>query len=119
MKKLLVVCVLFVLFAAGCSTIPYTGRKSIKLMSESEEQALGEEAYSQVLAESPLSKDEQQKALLEEVGHRLGVVREQTGGLGIKVDQLAAEAVHQQPRLGRAGKDKLFFKFQVNIKLCV
>jgi predicted Zn-dependent protease len=64
--------VLFTLIA-GCSTVPYTGRTRIILMSESRERAMGERAYEEILAKGPIANDER-AALVRKVGEKIAAV---------------------------------------------
>jgi predicted Zn-dependent protease len=52
----------------ACSTVPVTGRRSLNLVSNDQLIALSDDAYDQVLAESDLSTDPQQLALVRRVG---------------------------------------------------
>jgi len=66
------VVLLFLLFIlSACSTVPYTGRHSMMLVSEKEEKKMGEEAYAQTLKESKLNHDPEKVAMLDRVGERL------------------------------------------------
>jgi len=56
---------------SGCATVPYTGRRSLVLISEKEERKMGEQAYRKTLAESKLSTDAERLAILKRVGNRL------------------------------------------------
>ncbi|MEZ6062629.1 MAG: M48 family metallopeptidase [Planctomycetaceae bacterium] len=56
---------------AGCKTAPVTQRKQLLLMSESEENKMGLTAYEDVLKSEPLSKNEQQIAMVRRVGGRI------------------------------------------------
>jgi len=47
------------LLAAACASVPYTHRKQFNVVSEGEEIKLGEQAYKEVLAKTPLSKNEE------------------------------------------------------------
>ena len=59
------------LVVVGCSTVPYTKRHSMMLVSEKEEKKMGEQAYAQVLKESKLNTDPEKLAMLRRVGERL------------------------------------------------
>jgi len=58
----------------GCSSVPYTGRKHMLLVSESEEVKMGDESYAAVLKSSKLSADAEKTALVRRVGARLAKV---------------------------------------------
>lgn len=72
-RKSLMWCTLIVL-VASCMTAPYTGRKQLILVSETEEAAMGLTAYQQVLSEQPRSSDATKSALIEKVGRRIATV---------------------------------------------
>ncbi|MBI4386309.1 MAG: M48 family metallopeptidase [Elusimicrobia bacterium] len=59
------------LFGVGCQTVPYTGRSHLLLISASEENALGTQAYQETLRKAKLSGDSEKINLLRRVGHRL------------------------------------------------
>jgi metalloendopeptidase OMA1, mitochondrial len=65
---------LLVLLAAGCATVPVTGRKSFNLIPESEEVALGLDSYKQVLSESELVTSGQDLEMVRRVGGRIAAV---------------------------------------------
>lgn len=62
---------LVILLTTACATVPYTNRKQFNLMSDSEEQQLGLQAYDDVLKQTPLSKNEGWQKRVKEVGHRI------------------------------------------------
>ncbi len=62
------------LLAAGCSTVPYTHRSQIMLVSESEDLKLGATAYGQVLKESRIVHDPQITDVVQRVGKRIATV---------------------------------------------
>lgn len=59
------------LFLAACASVPYTGRKQFNVVSEAEEIKLGEQAYQEVLAKTPLSKNEEYQRRVRAVGARI------------------------------------------------
>jgi metalloendopeptidase OMA1, mitochondrial len=59
------------LFLSGCYTVPETGRKSLNLLSPSEELALGASAFSEIKTKEKISTDEAKGAALQRVGRRL------------------------------------------------
>lgn len=67
---------IFLIFLAGCQTVPFTGRSRVLLVSIEEEKALGAEAYQKVLREGRLSQDREKVLLLRKVGRRLAQVAE-------------------------------------------
>ncbi|NOX53341.1 MAG: M48 family metallopeptidase, partial [Planctomycetes bacterium] len=58
----------------GCRSVPVTGRKQVLLVPESQEIAMGETAYQEILQEQPLSKDARAAAVVERVGRRIAAV---------------------------------------------
>jgi predicted Zn-dependent protease len=56
---------------AACATAPYTQRSQLILLSESQEMALGADAYKEVLAKEPVVRDPQVTRLVTEVGERI------------------------------------------------
>jgi predicted Zn-dependent protease len=59
---------------AGCSRVPETGRRRVMLISREQEQRLGAEAYSEILANEKLSTDARMNAILQRVGRRIAAV---------------------------------------------
>jgi predicted Zn-dependent protease len=59
---------LTLVFAAGCATVPMTGRKQLSLVSDAEMNALSYQQYDQVIAESTLSSDAEATAMVKRVG---------------------------------------------------
>jgi predicted Zn-dependent protease len=55
-------------FAAGCATVPMTGRRQLSLVSDAEMNALSYQQYGQVIAESKLSSDPEATAMIKRVG---------------------------------------------------
>lgn len=62
-------CVFFLLLS--CTTIPETGRQALILIPESEEIALGNQAYEQTLGEAKLSQDQEKVAMVRRVGNKI------------------------------------------------
>jgi metalloendopeptidase OMA1, mitochondrial len=63
--------------ATGCARVPETGRRRVLLISSSQEQTLGAQAYEEILADQKLSDDAEMTAMLERVGHRIAAVANQ------------------------------------------
>lgn len=61
-------------FLAGCETAPVTGRSQLILFPESQDAALGLEAYRQILAKSKVSKDTRLDGRVQTVGKRIAAV---------------------------------------------
>ncbi len=57
--------------ASGCARVPETGRRRVLLISSSQEQALGAQAFEEILAEEKISDDAAMTAMLERVGRRI------------------------------------------------
>lgn len=58
-------------FLASCSSVPYTGRNQLVLISPDQEKGLGLQAYQETLKKSKLSDDQEKVALVRRVGQRL------------------------------------------------
>nr|MCR4663480.1 M48 family metallopeptidase [Endomicrobiaceae bacterium] len=68
-------CLLALIFLiAGCTTVPMTGRRQLILSSEAEENAAGATSYGQYLAESKISTDKTNTALVKKVGQKIAAV---------------------------------------------
>lgn len=64
-----------VVAVSGCQTVPVSGRKRIAMVTpESQEIAMGEQAYEQILAEEALSNNADAVAMVERVGRRIAAV---------------------------------------------
>lgn len=71
-KRIVLYCLLAVsMLGAGCSTVPITGRKQVKLVSDAAMIAQSAASYQEVIAEGPLSTDQQQTAQIRRVGARI------------------------------------------------
>ncbi len=62
------------LFLASCATIPVSGRRSFNIVPEDQELTLGVEAYKEVVAKAPVSKDAAATAMVRRVGERIAQV---------------------------------------------
>jgi predicted Zn-dependent protease len=69
MKRLTALALLFAL--AACSSVPYTGRHRVMLVNEDDEIKMGEQAYAEVKAKEPISRDQAKIAEIQRVGTRL------------------------------------------------
>lgn len=58
----------------GCRTTPVTGRKQLLLIPEQQEIALGLDAYNEIVAAEPVSKQERLVELVNRVGIRIAAV---------------------------------------------
>ena len=63
-----------IFLTVGCSTVPMTGRHRLLLSDEAEENAAGATSYGQYLAESKISKDKTNTALVKKVGKKIAAV---------------------------------------------
>jgi len=61
----------------ACVEAPITGRKQLMLLSATQENELGEQAYAEVLKESRASSNAAARAVLERVGRRIAAVAHQ------------------------------------------
>ncbi|MCY2975945.1 MAG: M48 family metallopeptidase [Planctomycetota bacterium] len=58
----------------GCKSAPMTGRKQLLLLPESQEIAMGQQEFGQILQEEPISQDQRLSAMVHRVGTRLAAV---------------------------------------------
>jgi len=76
-KKILnIVLVMFLVFLVGCAVHPVTGKKEIRLLSTSQEVALGKQAAQQVVNEFGIYDDPELDKYINEVGQKLVDVSE-------------------------------------------
>jgi predicted Zn-dependent protease len=71
MKKYLNKLLLVALIAAGCSTVPMTGRKQLNLVSNEEILTSSFHQYDEYIKTAPLSKDKKNTELVIKVGRRI------------------------------------------------
>jgi predicted Zn-dependent protease len=69
-KTLVPLFVLSIIFQT-CSVVPFTGRKQLSLLPESEMIAMGLASYTEFMKENPVSSDRNNAAIVKEVGTRL------------------------------------------------
>ncbi|MBL0058721.1 MAG: M48 family metallopeptidase [Elusimicrobia bacterium] len=62
------------LFITACATIPITGRKSLRLIPEDQEIALGVEAYKDIMGKAKVSSNRAATAMVQKVGERIARV---------------------------------------------
>ena len=60
--------------AAGCATVPYTGRRQLSMVSEAEELRQGEQLYAIARRRSRISHDRVASDILQDVGRRIAAV---------------------------------------------
>lgn len=65
-----------VVMVSGCSTVPITGRKQVKLVSDSTMIAQSATSYQEVITEGPLSTNRQQTEQIRRVGGRISAAVE-------------------------------------------
>lgn len=75
------VILLAALLAAGCYTVPETGRKSLMLLPQSQMNALGLQSFQQIKQQEKLSQDAEAVARVERVGQRIARVSGQDTGI--------------------------------------
>ncbi len=72
-----VVVYLLLLTVAGCSTVPLTGRRQLKLVPSAQMVAQSSASYAEVIANGPLSTNRQQTEQIQRVGKRISAAVEQ------------------------------------------
>ena len=58
----------------GCSTVPVTGRRQLKLVSSDQEIQLGLTSFEQLKSTTPISRDPAANAMVQRVGKRIAMV---------------------------------------------
>lgn len=66
--------ILLVCLAAGCTTVPVTGRSQLNILPQAQEMQLGFSEFEKMKKQVPVSKDAQARALVEKVGRRIAQV---------------------------------------------
>ena len=67
----LVMLALYLVLAAGCATVPVTGRRQLDLVPDGELNAMSLQQYGQFLKQHKVSRDESDVALVRRVGSRI------------------------------------------------
>lgn len=67
---------LLLFLIAGCHVVPDTGRRSLALIPEQQEIALGESSFAEVREHETVSTDEEKRAMVERVGRRIAAEAE-------------------------------------------
>ncbi len=62
-----------ILLLAACSTVPLTGRKQVKFISDSELNAMAFQQYGEFLKTNPLSKNKRDTELVKKVGNKIQI----------------------------------------------
>jgi len=70
-KSSFTVILLITLIVVGCSNVPFTGRKQLSLVPESDMIAMGLASYQDFMKENPVSVDRSNGSLVRDVGTRL------------------------------------------------
>lgn len=70
-KQKTVAAILGLIILAGCSIVPFTGRRQVNLLPESELIAMGFAGYRDFLSENPPSTDAAASAMVREVGENI------------------------------------------------
>lgn len=68
------------LILAACAQAPITGRSQLMLVSESDAQQMGLQAYQQIMAQSKLSTDAQATSRVQRIGRDIARVSQNIGG---------------------------------------
>jgi predicted Zn-dependent protease len=63
--------VIFLFMLSGCVSAPYTGRRQLMILPESQELSLGAQAYRQTLRDSVLSDNSEAVRMVSKVGERI------------------------------------------------
>ncbi len=69
-------CLMAMLVTSGCSTVPITGRKQLKIISETTMIAQSRASYREVIAEGPLSTNQREVEQVRRVGRRVSAAVE-------------------------------------------
>jgi predicted Zn-dependent protease len=77
MKKKFVNLIGIILIAAGCSTVPLTGRKQLSIVSNDEVLASSFQQYDEYIKTAPISTNRQSTELVVKVGKRIAAAVEQ------------------------------------------
>src|SRR5438105_1215439 len=64
----------FIIFIAGCTTVPVTGRRELNLVSSGQEVQLGLSSFGQLKTNTPISNDPTINAMVQRVGKRIAAV---------------------------------------------
>ncbi len=77
------------LIFSGCSTVPYTGRSQLSLVSDSEILQMSRGSYREVLSESEVVRNTEDTAILKRVGQRIA-----TAAAGFMRDEGVGEQIN-------------------------
>ncbi len=62
---------------AGCATVPYTNRQQFNIISESEENQMGLQAYQETVSKAKISNDAEATAMVVRIGKRIAAASNQ------------------------------------------
>jgi predicted Zn-dependent protease len=86
--RLLSVTLLTIIFLHSCSTVPFSGRKQLTLLPESELVAMGVSAYGDFMRQNPVSNNTPQTRLVKDIGEKISMAATQylqQQGLGNRI----------------------------------
>ena len=69
-------CLIAVLAAVGCATVPHTGRRQFNMVSDQQLSALALKAFNEVVAKEPPSKDQRLNEIVRKVAERVSKAAE-------------------------------------------
>ncbi|MGC9030645.1 MAG: M48 family metallopeptidase [Desulfomonilaceae bacterium] len=69
-------CLMLCLIAAGCATVPHTGRRQFNMVSDADLNSLGLKAYREVVQNAPLAKDKRLNEIVARVAQRVSQAAE-------------------------------------------
>lgn len=84
-RSLTVFCIALLMLCA-CATVPHTGRKQLNFVSDSQLNALGAKAFSEIVAKEPISKNSSVNQTVERVAQRIIKVANQSDKPGFEWD---------------------------------
>src|SRR5438445_13840771 len=64
----------FIIFIAGCTTVPVTGRRELNLVSSGQEVRLGLSSFGQLKTNTPSSNDPTINGMVQRVGKRVAAI---------------------------------------------
>lgn len=76
LTRFAMVLIALAVFLAACATVPLTGRRQLSLIPDSQMNSMSFQQYDQVLAESSLSTNASETAMIKRVGHGIQIAVE-------------------------------------------
>jgi metalloendopeptidase OMA1, mitochondrial len=70
------ICLIVVLVAVGCATVPHSGRRQFNMVSDQQLSALALKAFNEVVAKEPPSKDQRLNEIVRKVAERVSKAAE-------------------------------------------